>query len=210
MIARDRAVQWGVWGVLGLVIGGILLAFVFTRERDVGQRLPVYGEVGPFALTNQLGQVITDSSLKGRIWVADVIFTRCPGPCAHMTRQMRQVQQRLPADSEVTLVSLTVDPDYDSPSVLERYAKRFDADFSEWHFLTGSKDAIYDLAVGSLKLGVEETAEEARQSGDDLFIHSTKFVLLDPRGRVRGYFDGAEPTGVDLLLEAIAKLEKEF
>jgi protein SCO1/2 len=131
-----------------------------------------------------------------------------------MTRQLAEVQAALPARSGARLVSLTTDPEYDSPTVLNRYATQFKADPTRWQFLTGSKLAIAGLAIDSLKLTTVEKPPETRTSADDLFIHSTIFVLVDKRARLRGIFEtGGEtvdwPTVRAQILAAIKQLERE-
>lgn len=150
--------------------------------------LPVISDLGDFSMTNQLGQTIRRADLLGQVWVADVIFTRCPGPCAEMTARMADLQASIPQKWPVKLVSLTTDPDHDTPEVLLQYANRFQADSKRWNFLHASKPDIIDLAVKNMKLVVLDK-EEARESPDDLFIHSTTLALVDKHGRLRGTFE---------------------
>lgn len=150
--------------------------------------LPVIGTLADFSMTNQLGRTIRRSDLLGQVWVADVIFTRCPGPCAKMTARMADLQSSIPTDWPVKLVSLTTDPEYDTPQVLHRYAEAFQADPKRWDFLHATKPEIVDLAVNNLKLVVLDK-DEARESPNDLFIHSTTLALVDKHGRLRGAFE---------------------
>lgn len=206
-----------VWLGLGLAIAMLLLAALLAALRvraSFGKPLPVYGQVADFALTNQLGQPISLADLQGHVWVADLIFTRCAGPCPKMTRQMKELQDALQATSRAKLITLTTDPDYDTPAVLKRYGDRFGADPSRWWFLTGSKKAIGDLAVGSLKLTALEKASADRATPVDLFVHSTIFVVVDQRGQLRGIFEttgeGVEPQQVKgQVLAAVRRLERE-
>jgi len=206
-----------IWVGLGLTVVLLLLAFflsnllIFTGR---GKSLPVYGQVADFALTNQNGQVVSLGSLRGRVWVADVIFTRCAGPCLKMSRQMKELQQVLPQRSQVKLVTLTTDPDFDTPPVLKTYAQRFGAEGNRWEFLTGTKKALTELEVGSLKLTAIEKKPEERETPADLFIHSTIFVIIDKKGQLRGIFetsgDGIEPTEIrEQILDATKRLERE-
>jgi protein SCO1/2 len=201
-----------------LGIGVVLLAAIIGLAVVVARRspppLPVLGAVADFSLTNQLGQRITLEALRGKVWLADIIFTRCPGPCARMTRQLAEVQAALPARSAARLVSLTTDPEYDSPAVLGRYATHAQADPARWLFLTGDKLGIAGLAIDSLKLTTVAKPPEARTSADDLFIHSTIFVLVDQQARLRGIFEtGGEtvdwPAVRAQILAAIQQLERE-
>jgi protein SCO1 len=206
-----------IWVGVGLLI--VILATAFVLSRLQGQRrpaltLPVIGPVADFMLTNQMGQRITLADLRGQPWVADVIFTRCGGPCPRMTKQMESLQTALPANSRAKLVTLTTDPEFDTPEVLHKYATRFNAKADRWKFLTGSKKEIAALGMDSLKLTVVEKKPEERTDNDDLFIHSTIFVIVDKQGRLRGSFEtggeGVEWTNVQpAILTAIRQLERE-
>ena len=107
-----------VWGLLALVVVSVMGVFVLTLLHPLPKPLPVFGEVADFKLTNQLGRAVSLSELTGHVWVADVIFTRCPGPCVGMTRKMKAIQERLSPKSAVKLVSLTADPAFDTPPAL--------------------------------------------------------------------------------------------
>ena len=150
--------------------------------------LPVICELADFSMTNQLGQSVRRADLLGHVWLADVIFTRCPGPCATMTTRMADLQASIPEHWPVKFVSLTADAEYDTPDVLHDYAEAYQADSQRWHFLHATKPAIADLAVNHLKLVVLDKEQE-RQSVNDLFIHSTTLALVDKHGRLRGAFE---------------------
>jgi protein SCO1/2 len=150
--------------------------------------LPVIWQLADFSMTNHLGQTVRRADLLGEVWVADVIFTRCPGPCAMMTARMADLQVSIPKEWPVKFVSLTADAEYDTPDVLRSYAEHYQADSQRWYFLHGSKPAIADLAVNNLKLVVLDKEQE-RQSANDLFIHSTTLALVDKHGRLRGAFE---------------------
>ena len=150
--------------------------------------LPVICQLADFSMTNQLGQTVRRADLLGQVWVADVIFTRCPGPCAMMTTRMADLQASIPKEWPVKFVSLTADAEYDTPEVLRIYADGYQADSRRWNFLHGTKPAIVDLAVKNLKLVVLDKEQE-RQSPNDLFIHSTTLALVDKHGRLRGAFE---------------------
>ena len=182
-----RKAGWPFWGGLALVgvtaLAVLLLAALKLRGA-AAQALPVYGQIADFALTNQDGRAVSLADLRGHVWVADIIFTRCPGPCPMMTRQMKELQDALPPDSQAKLVTLTTDPDFDTPPVLKTYAERFGADPKRWMFLTGTKAEIAKLAIDSLKLTAIEKKPEERESPEDLFVHSTIFVIADKQGAV--------------------------
>jgi len=141
--------------------------------------------------------------------VADIIFTRCPGPCASMTRAMSELQSALPPTQPVKLLSLTADPEFDTPEVLRKYGEKFGATPERWQFLTGKKLDVYRLATKGLLLAVDEVKADERTSPDDLFVHSTRFVVVDKQGRVRGSFDGTEPSSQQKIVETIQTLLRE-
>jgi protein SCO1/2 len=204
-----RPIECVVWGGLLLVIVSIVGAFLAPRFGRSHPSLPVYGAVPDFSLTNQSGRLVSLADLRGQVWVGDIIFTRCPGLCANMTRQMSELQAALPATEPVKLVSLTVDPEFDTPEVLKRYAERFGASVDRWYFLTGKKLDLYRLATKGLLLALEEVEPEQRKSEDDLFVHSTLFVVVDGQARIRATFEGAEASSRQKILEAIHALLKE-
>ena len=215
----DRRVPWTIGIGLLLLLLALVLVFLASALGSRARRTPqlnVYGQIGDFTLTNQSGTAVSLADLRGHVWIADIIFTRCPGPCLKMSRQMQEIQQALPSQSRVRLVSLTTDPDFDSPVVLKKYAERFDADPGRWQFLTGTKAAIGALASGtnSLNLSAVEVKPAERASPDDLFVHSTIFVIVDQRARLRGVFEtGGEgvdwPHEKEKLLAAARELERE-
>jgi protein SCO1/2 len=192
-----------------LLIG--LLVQIRSRAREP---LPMLGQVADFALTNQNGRAVSLADLRGHVWVADIVFTRCPGPCLKMTRQMKELENALPDRSDCKLVTLTTDPDYDTPAILKTYSERFSADENRWTFLTGTKPEISKLGIDSLKLTAVEKKPEERENSDDLFIHSTIFVLVDQKAQLRGVFqttgEEIDPKDVQAkILASVGQLEKE-
>lgn len=213
----SRSLWTGAILLCGIVFVCVLLAQLqraAQRQEDATRKLPVYGQVADFTLTNQNGQVFTLADLRGKIWIADIIFTTCSGPCPTMTREMKDLQDALPAGPEPKLISLTTFPDMDTPPVLKVYAEKFGADFNRWSFLTGSKSQIFTLANDSLKLSAQEKKPEERESVNDLFIHSTYLVLIDRQARLRGVFQTVGE-GVDFqqvkrdILAAVRNLQRE-
>ena len=215
--SQARGIRWPVWSGLGLVVVTVLALVVVSGlklQNARGKPLPVIGPIADFTLTNQNGQAVSLADLRGKVWVADVIFTRCAGPCPIMTRQMKGLQDALPPGSQVKLVTLTTDPDYDTPVVLTRYAQRFGADFNRWMFLTGTKQELANLAIDSLKLTAIPKKPEDQRTSVDLFVHSTMFVVADKQARLRGVFEtsgeGIDPRVVQTeILEAVGQLERE-
>jgi protein SCO1/2 len=210
-----RRTQRWLWVGLILTLGMLCLALLLAnlRMRTI-KPLPVLGTVSEFRLTNQLSQPISLNDLRGHVWVADIIFTRCAGPCLTMSRHMKELQGALPPSSNTRLISLTTDPRFDVPPVLEQYAQRFKADPKRWMFLTGTQQEIANVASNSLRLAAVEKLPEERESAVDLFIHSTIFVVVDKKGQLRGIF---ETTGEGIsagqvkaeILSAVHQLERE-
>jgi len=176
--------------------------------------LPVLNPIADFTLTNQAGATVTLADLTNHVWVADIIFTRCAGPCPRMSRQMKSLQDLVPATRNVRFVTLTTDPLYDTPAILAKYADHYQADTNTWMFLTGTKLQIAGLAAGSLKLGSQPVPPAERKDEFDLFIHTTIFVMVDKHAHLRGIFetggDGVDWPAVQSRIEAaLAQLENE-
>lgn len=150
--------------------------------------LPIIQQLADFSMTNQQGETVCRADLLGQVWLADVIFTRCPGPCAMMTTRIADLQATIPEQWPVKFISLTADTKYDTPQVLRSYAEAYGAQPQRWSFLHSTKPAIVDLAVKNLKLIVLDKEQE-QQSPNDLFIHSTTLALVDKHGRLRGSFE---------------------
>jgi len=159
--------------------------------------LEILGEVPPFQLTNQQGRVFNRSALDGHVWIADFIFTTCQASCPRMSARMRALEKS--ADPAIRFVSFTVDPDNDTPPVLEAYAKRFEADDARWAFLTGDKNTLNTLDRNAFKLG---------SIGVDM-DHSTRFVLIDKKERIRGYYGIADDDSMARISQDAVRLEKE-
>ncbi len=207
-----------IWIGFTLLFGFISLAFMLwfvDFNRSYRPPLPVIGAVADFSLTNQDGKISTLADFTNHVWVADIIFTRCAGPCPRMTGQMESLQNLLPPAGGAKLVTLTTDPEYDSPAVLKKYGEHYHADFNRWTFLTGTKNEIAALAGGSLKLSAMPVKIEEQKDAADLFIHTTIFVVVDKHAQLRGSFetggDGVDWTNevAPRLLKTIRQLEDE-
>ena len=168
--------------------------------------LPVLRTISSMDLVDQEGKPVNLQTFRGQPWFANIIFTRCPGPCARMTQKMRQLQEALPAEaSKVQLVSLTTDPDFDTAEVLSQYARKFQADTQTWKFLTGTKEEIVRVSTQEWLLVMLEKGEAERESPNDIFLHSTLTVLMDGLGRIRGTYEILEEGQLE---EALADLQR--
>jgi protein SCO1/2 len=201
------------WGGAVLILLTIALAVLLAQSRN-RPALPVLGDIADFSLTNQFGKAVSLADLRGHVWVADIIFTRCSGPCIKMSREMRELDQSLSAQIGARLVSLTTDPEYDTPAILKAYTERLGGVSDRWWFLTGTKNEIRKVATDSLKLAAVEKKPEERDSSNDLFIHTTIFVVVDKQARLRGIFE-TMGEGIDWqkakadILSAVKQLERE-
>jgi protein SCO1/2 len=163
------------------------------------KELPVFGDIPEFQLTAQTGQPFDSKTLDGHVWVADFIYTTCTGPCPMMTTHMRQLQNSTAEIPEVMLVSITVDPAHDTPAVLAEYAGHFKQDPARWFFLTGEQAMLNDLGVHAFKLN----------SVDGSLTHSTRFVLIDRKRRIRGFYTYGEDGFMPQLLHDVRQLDAE-
>lgn len=167
-----------------------------SRHRE----LPVYGQIPEFQLVSQNGQPFDRKSLDGKVWVADFIFTNCEGPCPRMSSHMRALQTATASTPELKLVSFTVDPAHDTPPVLAAYANNFHAADGRWYFLTGEPKTLEALDHDAFKLG----------SLNGSMDHSTRFVLIDKKSRIRGYYGIADGNPVERILADARVIEKEL
>jgi len=179
--------------------------FIWRAEinRLATRNVPNYGSVPPFQLTNQDGRSFGSADLANRIWIADFIFTSCPGPCPMISSRMSELQKPL-ENTDVHLVSFTVDPDKDTPQVLRNYGERLHAQAGRWDFLTGKRSAIYELSQKGFKLGVADGSDEMGMP-----VHSTRMVLVDRHGQIRGYYDATAADAVTTLLADTNHLLRE-
>ena len=202
-----RRTEWFVWA--GILLTAIVIFGAFGWSKLQQGQMPdlrPIGELPSFTLTNQDGRAVSLADLRGQVWVADIIFSRCAGPCPVMTQHMSELQKILPAKNPVRLVTLTTDPEFDGPEVLKRYGERFQADFNRWSFLTGTKREIGRLAVDGMKLAAMEKPPQERETERDLFIHSELFVFIDKQGRLRGSVESYDPKMKRKVLAAVKEL----
>ena len=159
--------------------------------------LPVIGSVPPFTLTSQNGSPFDSRTLAGKVWIADFIFTNCTGPCPRMTSQMKRVQKAYAGNPDVKLVSITVDPARDTPQALAAYAAQFNAGLDQWTFLTGDIPTLHHLSRDVFMLGNVD---------GKTFDHSTRFMLVDRSGQIRGAYVTADADAIPRLIGDIKSL----
>jgi protein SCO1/2 len=197
--------------VLALFIVVVLLYRSIESEPPASSStaLRKIATVPPFALTERSGKTITNHDLAGKIWVADFIYTTCPGPCPIITAGMAKIQDAVAHDPQVQLVSFTVDPETDTPPVLTKYADQFGADPNRWWFLTGAEKPLFDLIQNGFLQVVQDNSGKPAEPGQFKVTHSTYLALVDGDGDVRGFYDGTGEEGRADLLRDITVLEKE-
>ena len=266
----EPALQRALWGGLILVLIGVIGAGTWSlvRERmaamrasaDRSLRLPVYGAVPDFSLIERSGRRVERSELLGKIWVVNFMYTHCSDTCPLQSAEMARLQADLSTESDVRLVSITIDPRRDTPRVLSRYANRFGADHERWLFLTGERKAIYHFAQEGLRLPILDPRNEVRvpwgggvrsegfhsqqtrlfgQHVSDqgtgavvlpgalrwafeaapalagegaergIVLHSSRFVLIDRKARIRNYYDSTDMESLRQLRQDVKALLQE-
>jgi protein SCO1/2 len=208
-----------------LVVGITVSYYVMTNQKEV---LPVYNPselnaemvedslrnvgyghtIGDFSLFNQYGKNITLKEVEGKVHVAEYFFTHCQSICPVMNKQMQRVHKRFKSNSDVKILSFTVDPENDTIQRMKWYADKHGASGNNWHFLTGDKEALYRLARTSYFTLKPAEARNLGDAGSD-FIHTNNFVLVDRNLQIRGYYDGTKAKEVDRMMEDIEKLLEE-
>lgn len=149
-------------------------------------------------------RTFTRGDLLGHVWLVDFVFTRCGGPCPLMTHHFSELQGKLPP--ETRLLSITVDPDYDTPARLRKYAETFGADLRRWTFLRGSNADTYRLLFAGFRMPM---SVDPKAPPETRVQHSTRFVLVDRRAGVRRFYDGLSADEDEAILRDVKKLLKE-
>lgn len=182
-------------------------------ERDVVSRVvdgktvedTVYNTIPDFAFVNQNGDTVTQEAVKGKIYVTDFFFTSCPTICPVMKKQMIKVYDQFKDNPEVVILSHSIDPAHDTPEVLHQYAEDLGVKGTQWQFLTGPKEKIYEIGQGSYLVTANE--DNTVEGG---YIHSGAFILVDKDRRVRGMYDGTTEEGSQKLIRDIDILLAEY
>ncbi|OJJ16463.1 SCO family protein [marine bacterium AO1-C] len=166
----------------------------------------VYHKITPFEFTNQDNKKVSSESVKDKIYVADFFFTRCGSICPKMSSQLTRVQEAFKGEQNVKILSFSIDPEHDSVDILKNYAAQYKAVSGQWHFLTGDKHKIYDLGQKGFKIPVGKEEEVVTPD----YFHSSRLMLVDKQGRIRGYYNGVSRDDVDKLILEIKVLIQEY
>lgn len=186
--------------------GQVINLSELLAQGDAADDGPMWSQEGleDFSFTNCDGRTITKADLLGRPWAICFVFTKCLGPCPTVTRQLKELQDRLKGH-DIRLVTLTVDPARDTPDVLKNYAKLNGADLSRWYFLSGDQAATYGLIERGFRMPVREVTGPNRQEGFEI-IHSTNVMLVDKDGVVQGKFNASIDSEMVALRREMQKL----
>jgi protein SCO1/2 len=164
----------------------------------------IYHTIGDFKFVNQNKDTITQKTIENKIYVADFFFATCQSICPQMSTEMIRVQDAFKNDNDFLILSHSVNPKHDTSEVLLAYAGKYGAIKDKWHFLTGNKKEIYDLARYSYLVNALE--EDGSPEG---FLHSELFLLIDKQKRIRGMYDGTDSIAVNKLISDIKLLKTE-
>lgn len=225
--------------LLGMSVVLIWHLFRARPERRAPDRLPVHQTIPDFQLVNQTGQPFVRQNLSSGIWVANFVFTRCPGICPLLSTQMSKLQAQLDETDQpsVRLLSFSVDPEWDTPERLSEYAEKHHADIRRWFFLTGDQGAVQQLVTQGFQLSMMNRmnpmnrknrmnrenpmhpmdaqpegshADHAQQQSLEQIVHSDRFVLIDPKFRIRAYYRGNEEGLINHIMHDIDLLQHEY
>lgn len=199
MQKKQKIIATILWSALVLTMIAVVGRGMWGSDRS--DPLPIYFQTPAFSLIDQDGKPFSSDQLKGHVWVAAVIFTNCPGACPMMSQKFAWLQEKVPSKN-VKLVSFTVDPERDTPDALKDYSRRFNADLSRWHFLTGTKEQMLQTEADLKLTAIAATATQP-------IVHDEHFLLVDREGRVRGIYDRKDEEEIKQLArdaEALADL----
>lgn len=195
----------------------VFILLIACESQNSPQQLPILGNtiyeendtiyhtIQDFQLLDQDSSIITNATISDKIYVADFFFTSCPTICPKMKAQMLRVYEKFEGNNEVMILSHTIDPTYDTIPLLNDYASRLGVSSNQWKFLWGDQEYIYDLAEKSYMSLADQDADAPGG-----FVHSGAFLLVDKDRRVRGFYDGTVPEQVDVLMNDIELLLKEY
>jgi len=185
--------------IIYVAIAALLIATYLIKNSEPENSLPVIGNIPDFEFVNSEGETITLTSLKGKVWVADFIFTTCNMACPIMTGNMNIIHKKYKQNDDVRLVSISVYPEYDTPEVLTKYASQYNANTNRWYFLTGEESTVQEVIKDGFKIGDYE----------DIIFHSEKFALVDRSGMIRAYYNGMKTEDMKKLKKDINSLLKQ-
>ena len=182
-----------------VAVASFLAITYFFKNTNQEDSLPVIGGIPDFEFIDSEGRDVGLSTLKGKVWVADFIFTTCTMACPIMTGNMNIIHKKYKKNDDIRLVSISVYPEYDTPEVLKKYASQYEANTDTWHFLTGNESTVKEVIKDGFKIGDYE----------DIIFHSEKFALVDRNGMIRAYYNGMKSEDMKKLKKDINILLKQ-
>ena len=212
---NQRAIRYVLWGLCGFMLVALLAQRLLlpkiraTSGKAAAAKSQSFGSVPDFTLTERSGRPLGLVDLRGKVWVANFMYTACRDTCPLQSAEMAKLQSDINGKSGLRLVSISIDPEHDTPEVLARYAERFHADPKLWFFLTGDRNKIYQLAQQGFHLSAVPLAQEGSQPSDG-FIHSSRFVLVDGEAVIRGYYDSSDAAALSRLRKDLTTLLEEY
>jgi protein SCO1 len=201
-----RTLLWVFLALALLLPVGLLWRDRSSPAEATRAELGDFGEVPEIRLRERSGREVTLGDLRGAPWVVDFVYTRCEGPCPLLTARMAALAKRV-AGRDVRLVSVSVDPEFDTPERLADYAQRFDASADRWWFLTGETSAIRRFVRDGFHLAVAEAPAGDAHGGP--ITHSTRVALVDGAGRIRRYYHGEDAAWIEDAVHDLDALEHE-
>jgi protein SCO1/2 len=196
-----------IWLLVFIASAGAFAAHKLSANQRDETTHGDFGRVPAFSLTDQRGRVVTPRDYAGKVWVASFVFTRCPSVCPLLTAKMASLQKRLGSRPNLRFVSISVDPEHDTPQVLAQYAQKFGADPERWRFLTGPLADIERTVVKGFKIHMGQATPHATDPTLVEIMHGEHFVLVDAQGTIRGYFP-TDQAGLAELEQAVDDLER--
>jgi protein SCO1/2 len=172
------------------LLAPVLALCSFSACSNRASKLPVYGKVPDFQMTDSNGQPFDRKMLAGSVWIVDFIYTNCPAECPRMTSKMHRIGEQVQGEDNVGLLSVSVDPDRDTPAALSRFAQHYGGATRQWHFLTGTPSTVHLLAYTTFHVGDIIGKME----------HATHFILVDKQGNIRGYYSSFDAADMKRLL----------
>lgn len=193
-----------VWYLLGGLMMACAIAAAWLQMKYQLPPLAKFKALPDFQLTERSGRVIRLADLKGKVWLADFIYTTCPGTCPMLSSRLTELQNKVLKNPDTLLVSISINPEHDTPKVLKQYAEKFHASPDRWLFFTGEKSKVRDLINTGFMLAAGEVADPNQE-----IVHSTKLVLVDRAGNIRAYYDGLSTGTDDRIQRDIGRLLRE-
>ncbi len=208
MIEKIEKKTKRIWTILALSFFLIVLPLGswyylqlgYNYNKGVMKKLAPKGKIPNFSFTDQNGDVITNDSLKGKLYIADFFFASCPNECLQMAKNLQKVQDAFKDNSKVVIVSFSTDPYNDTTEVLKRYAENLGALPNQWYFLRGAQEKVFKLAKEGFKLPAD-----IKDNPSDI-IHSPYFVVVDAKGQIRNYYDGTDETEVNVMITNVSMI----